>query len=177
MPCQTSAVSPCLKRKWGACCRVWWSVRQWIRNLLRDVLLSLSAVSPYFISTLPLTFIWTMHPADLKVPLSFLHGWRTPPPERRNGLDVCVCGWRPAPLPIRTATATLFLFYSGNWLQALQLFTLLNNVGLQLYLRLSWPVILIWRLSNATVDGGGGRISIDGLRLCCWMFNLNNAAI
>lgn len=45
------------------------------------------------------------------------------------------------------------LFSSGNWLQAFQLFTLLNNVGLHLYLSLSWLVILIWRLSNGRVNG------------------------
>lgn len=66
---------------------------------------------------------------------------------------VSVAGWRLTPPPIRTVTGTVFLLSSRNWLQAFQLFTLLNNVSLRLYLSLSWLVILIWRLSNGRVNG------------------------
>lgn len=92
---------------------------------------------------------------------SVLSGWMmdAPPvlfhPARALKQGRCLpLGWRATPPPIRIATAAVFLFFSGNWRQVLQLFTRVNNVVLHLYLGLSWPLILIWRLSNARVDGG-----------------------
>lgn len=83
---------------------------------------------------------WTMDPADLKVPVSFLQGWWTPHlsslPQHEHCCegDFCVWGRDPCqPAQIRIANAAVLLFVSGNWLQAVQLFTMLNNVVLCAY--------------------------------------------
>lgn len=86
----------------------------------------------------------TMDAAECKVPLSFPHGWWTPhlssvtQHEHCSVADVCIAG-------------TVVLFLSRHWLWAPQLFTLLDDVVLRLYVTDD----LIWRLSNGTVSGSG----------------------
>ena len=134
---------------------------QRIRTLRRDELITLPGVALFHFH-LAADLHWTMAAADLKVPLSFLHGWWTPPhlslchpgeaPQRGRCLRA---GWSAAPPPMRSVTATavprLFpgetdcgLFnYSRWWIMSFSVF----------YLSLSWPVIPIWRLRDVGVDG------------------------
>lgn len=67
-----------------------------------------------------------------------------------RGRLLCL-GWRPADKDSLHSYSLPLLFRKLT--AALQLFTLLNNVVLHLYLCLSWPVILILSLSNGSVNG------------------------
>lgn len=90
----------------------------------------------------------TMDPADLKVPLSFLHGWWTPHLSSFTQHEHCSEGEVGVWGGDRTVTATVFLFFSGNWLQALQLFTvLLNNVVICAY-RDRWSLSEGWVMAE-----------------------------
>lgn len=123
---------------------------------------------------------WTMDPADLKVPLSFLHGWWTPhlssftQHKHCSEADVCFeggdkhyCQWGWSLLRSSSSFPEIdcWLFnYSRCWIMSFSVFICVYPDRRSLSEG--------WVMAESM---GGGRISIDGFGSHCWMFKLKGS--
>lgn len=138
-PCQIWATWPCWRSE-VLIRRSPWNMKQHIQSLHAVITLTIVTLFHFYLTT---DLHSTMHPADVKPFLSFLHGWWTPtcplhPAQTQEGAECGDC--HSLPLLFLKLTVDSSIIHT------------LNNVVLRLCPSLSWPAILIWRLSNGRVN-------------------------